>query len=100
MSKSVGYLRTTGFKLASASSTAQLRVLKGLDKPTDEPAPQPATWLSLHEYSCDASQLDGAELGMLATSPWQKEVFGTYDVHVYTLAKEVGEKDWFHGVEV
>ncbi|KAL6415690.1 putative alpha/beta hydrolase [Ilyonectria robusta] len=100
MAESVGYLRTMGFKLASASSNAQLRVLKGLDQPTKEPAPQPATWLSLHEFSCDASQLDGAELGMLATRPWGKDAFGTYDVHIYKLAKEVGEKDWFHGVEV
>lgn len=100
MAQSSGYLRTTGFKLASARSNAQLRVLKGLDPPTDEPAPQPATWLSLHEFSCDASQVNGAELRVLASSPWEEEVFGVYDFHIYKLAKEVGEKDWFHGVEV
>ncbi|KAH7152620.1 hypothetical protein EDB81DRAFT_431515 [Dactylonectria macrodidyma] len=100
MAQANGYLRTTGFRLGSARSTAQLRALKGLDAATDDPAPQPATWISLHEFDCDASQLDAVKLGNLASRPWEDKTFDVYDVHVYALAQEAGEKNWFHGAKV
>lgn len=103
MAKHKDYLRTTRFKLISARTNAQSRVLKGLASPTDEAAPEPTTWLSLHEFQCDADQVNILELKKLTSSPWCDKILASYGVHevsVYRLVKEFGERDWFHGVEM
>lgn len=78
-------------------------MLKGLAPPTDEPAPEPATWLSLHEFECEAKDIDMAELQKVTSTPWCDKMLASFsenDVHIYRLAKEFGQKDWFHGVEM
>ncbi|KAL1797749.1 hypothetical protein ACET3X_004355 [Alternaria dauci] len=44
------YIRTVRFKLLYARTNAQSRALKGLPT-TDEPHPEPATWLAMHEFA-------------------------------------------------
>ncbi|KAF9895142.1 hypothetical protein FE257_000044 [Aspergillus nanangensis] len=103
ISKSKGFLRSTRFKLAYARTNAQSRVLKGLAPETDEPLPEPATWLSLHEFECEADEMDLVELGKLTATPMCEKMVGDFkqcDTRVFRMVKEFGEKDWFHGVEM
>lgn len=78
-------------------------MLKGLAPPTDEAPPEPPTWLALHEFECEPDEVKMAELMRLAASPWTDKMLAgcsNIDCHFYRLAKEFGEKDWFHGVEM
>jgi hypothetical protein len=57
----------------------------------------------LHEFSCEPKDLDPAELQKLGSSPWADKIMNSLEmkeVNTYRLAKEFGEKDWFHGVEI
>ncbi|KFH40420.1 hypothetical protein ACRE_089140 [Hapsidospora chrysogenum ATCC 11550] len=96
-----GYLRTTRFKLVYARTNAESRILKGLAPPSDVAPPTPPTWLTLHEFEVD--ELDMEKLSKAGSSPWCDKMtsgFSKMEVHIYRLAKEFGEKDWFHGVEI
>jgi hypothetical protein len=42
-------MRTVTFKLQYARTNAQSRALKGLPT-TDEPCPEPSSWLTIHEF--------------------------------------------------
>ncbi|KAM5386419.1 hypothetical protein ACJZ2D_000382 [Fusarium nematophilum] len=95
MTQFKGYLRTTGFKLVDARSNAQSRALKGLGPSTDEPAPQPVAWLSLHEFDCDVKDLNDAEIRKFAHNPRGDDVV-EHTINIYKLAKEFGEKNWFY----
>ncbi|KAH6875985.1 hypothetical protein BKA58DRAFT_132623 [Alternaria rosae] len=44
------FIRTLRFKLLYARTNAQSRALKGLPT-TDEPHPEPSTWLAIHEFA-------------------------------------------------
>ncbi|KAG9191061.1 hypothetical protein G6011_09149 [Alternaria panax] len=44
------YIRTLRFRLLYARTNAQSRALKGLST-TDEPHPEPSTWLAMHEFA-------------------------------------------------
>ena len=86
-----------------ARTNAQSRVLKGLAPPSDEPPPTQPTWLTMHEFECEAKGLDFEEIKRVADTPWHDKVLGSAaenESRVYGLAKEFGEKDWFHGVEM
>lgn len=50
ISKTPHYIRTLHFKLLYARTNAQSRALKGLPT-TDEPRPEPSTWLAIHEFA-------------------------------------------------
>ncbi|KAI4630378.1 hypothetical protein J4E80_001313 [Alternaria sp. BMP 0032] len=50
LEKSPQYIRTLRFKLLYARTNAQSRALKGLPT-TDEPHPEPSTWLAMHEFT-------------------------------------------------
>ncbi|CAO2652688.1 Nn.00g020990.m01.CDS01 [Neocucurbitaria sp. VM-36] len=54
ISKAPGYLRSLCFKLVYARTNAHSRALKGLQT-TNEPNPEPPTWLALHEFSSKPS---------------------------------------------
>lgn len=100
LAKVEGYLRTTRFKLVYARSNAQSRALKGLPA-TDEPLPEPPTWLALHEFSTD--KLDMARLKDATDSEWSERIYKNLkvaDIPIYNIAKAHGKEDWFHGVEL
>ncbi|KAI4694393.1 hypothetical protein J4E81_006610 [Alternaria sp. BMP 2799] len=50
LEKSPQYMRTLRFKLLYARTNAQSRALKGLPT-TDEPHPEPSTWMAMHEFA-------------------------------------------------
>ncbi|EUC30605.1 hypothetical protein COCCADRAFT_103486 [Bipolaris zeicola 26-R-13] len=50
ISKEPHYIRTLRFKLVYARTNAQSRALKGLPA-TDEPQPEPSTWVAIHEFA-------------------------------------------------
>jgi hypothetical protein len=57
--------------------------------------------LALHEFEVDEIDMD--KLVKASSSPWCDRItsnFSKMEVHIYRLAKEFGEKDWFHGVEI
>jgi hypothetical protein len=91
-------LRTTRFKLIYARGNAQSRALKGLSS-TNEPAPSPPIWLSLHEFAVDNPDL--LEMKKLTASPWTERIHEERKLgifKVYRLLAEFGAKDWFHDV--
>lgn len=74
--------------------------MKGLPT-TDEPPPEPPVWISLHEFSTET--VDMVKLRELTGSEWTKKIHaGTKksQFNTYKVAKEFGEKDWFHNVEL
>lgn len=77
--------------------------MKGLAPPSDEPPPTPPTWLTMHEFECDANELDFEEIKKVTNTPWHDKVLESAaenENRFFRLAKEFGQKDWFHGVEV
>lgn len=77
--------------------------MKGLASATDEPPPQPGTWIALHEFDCEPEEVSVEELEQLTWSPWTEktnESLKRREIDVFRLANEFGEKDWFFGVEV
>ncbi|KAK3707111.1 hypothetical protein LTR37_012280 [Vermiconidia calcicola] len=86
-----GYIRTTFYHLQYARTNAQSRALKGLPT-TDAPAPEPPTFLALHEFGGVVdfpTELD-------STPNAQKMLRGAKQVErvVYRLAKGLGTQ-WF-----
>lgn len=78
-------------------------MLKGLVRSTDEPLPKPATWLSLHEFECEAEELDLGELHRLTATPICEKMIECFEIcetRVFRLIKEFGQKEWFHGIEI
>ncbi|KAH7067422.1 hypothetical protein BKA63DRAFT_582293 [Paraphoma chrysanthemicola] len=51
------YVRTLTFRLQYARTNAQSRALKGLPT-TDEPCPEPSSWLALHEFEEEPGRRD------------------------------------------
>lgn len=83
-----------------ARSNAQSRTLKGLPA-TDEPPPEPPTWLALHEY--ETEEVDMKALKELTDTTWTKKIHeGAKEAifEVYRLSKAHGENDWFHNVKM
>lgn len=80
-------MRTLHYKLLYARTNAQSRALKGLPT-TDEPHPEPSTWLAMHEFSelpdeavlRDMSGEQGALLGGVES-----------EVHVWRLFRVHGD---------
>ncbi|KAF2646384.1 hypothetical protein P280DRAFT_464617 [Massarina eburnea CBS 473.64] len=50
ISKVQGYLHSRRFRLQYARTNAQSRVLKGLAPASNEPAPEPPTWMVVHSF--------------------------------------------------
>ncbi|KAL4892186.1 hypothetical protein BDV59DRAFT_202710 [Aspergillus ambiguus] len=96
-----GFLRTIRLKLVYARTNAQSRVLKGLAPATDEPAPQPATSLSLHEFECEPEEIDLSKFERITTTLMEEKMMASFRVcetRVYKLMKEFGGNGWFQGV--
>lgn len=92
MSKAPSYLRSLRFRLLYARTNAQSRALKGLPT-TNEPNPEPPTWLTVHEFSAEPSAetkaaVTGDQSGVLKRAK-QKEV------DIYKLAKVHGNGTFF-----
>lgn len=57
----------------------------------------------MHEFECEAKDLDFEEIKKAADSPWHDKVLASAsenETRIFRLAKEFGQKDWFHGVEM
>jgi hypothetical protein len=99
IAKAKGYLRTTRFKLAYARNNAQSRALKGLPT-TDEPAPEPPTWLALHEFEVD--DINMGEIKDLTASPWTAKIHQNRKTGIFNVYRTIavfGDGDWFYGQE-
>ncbi|KAF9736474.1 putative alpha/beta hydrolase [Paraphaeosphaeria minitans] len=93
VSKLDHYQRSLRFKLLLARTNAQSRIMKGLAAATDDPAPEPPTWLQIHEFSAEPQsdvratiEGDGHEVLKKAR---QKEAHG------YRLERAHGQKKFF-----
>ena len=96
LAKAPGYVRTTRYKLVYARSNAQSRALKGLPT-TDEKAPEPPTWLAIHEF--DTLDLPMKDMQATAETEWSKRILGTAKVieaPVYRHVKSFGKGTFFH----
>lgn len=96
VSQAAGYIRTIRFQLRYARTNAQSRKLKGLPT-TDEPHPEPPTWLAIHEFSnvpeksiVEALRRDPAEV--MAGRGWGKT---ENEVHAWKLDRVHGEGKFF-----
>jgi len=94
VSKIAGFQRTTRYSLLYARTNAQSRALKGLPT-TDEPAPEPPTWMAIHEFDrvVEASEVDGVKEMEVV-----KKVLGKakqVEFETYKLAKAHGSKKFF-----
>jgi hypothetical protein len=93
VSKLDHYQRSLRFRLLLARTNAQSRILKGLAAATDEPAPEPPTWLQIHEFSAEPQSdvraaIEGDAHEVLKTAK-QKETHG------YRLQRAHGQKKFF-----
>ena len=87
-----GYIRTILYHLQYARTNAQSRALKGLPT-TDAPAPEPPTWLAMHEFE-EVISLPAE----LENTPNAEKVLGRakkVEKNVYRLVKALGSQ-WFH----
>ena len=75
-----------------ARTNSQSRALKGLPT-TDAPAPEPPTWLAMHEFD----EVVGLPAELETTPNAQKMLEGAKKVEkvVYRLVKALGTQ-WFH----
>ncbi|CAK7233731.1 hypothetical protein SCUCBS95973_008695 [Sporothrix curviconia] len=97
LARAPGYVRTTRFKLVFSRSNAQSRALKGLPVTSNEPQPNPPTYLVLHEF--ETNDVDLASLKTLTDTEWTKKVHDNAEtvLHpVYKIAKTHGKGEWFH----
>ncbi|KAK7192356.1 hypothetical protein DPSP01_004943 [Paraphaeosphaeria sporulosa] len=97
VSKLDHYQRSLRFKLLLARTNAQSRILKGLAAATDEPAPEPPTWLQIHEFSAEPQSdvratIEGDAHEVLKKAK-QKEAHG------YRLERAHGQKKFFEDGE-
>lgn len=100
LSKVEGYLRSTRYKLVFAHTNAQLEKLKG-SSGAEAPPPQPATWLTLHEFSTET--MDAAKVQAATNTEWTTRILQNSKIaefHTYSLAKAHGKGEWFHGGEL
>lgn len=84
-----------------ARSNAQSRALKGLPATSDEPPPDPPTWLAMHEFESDS--VDVQAIKKLTDTEWTARIHKNVKVAehpVYRVAKVHGKGEWFHGREV
>lgn len=80
-------------------SNAQSRALKGLPVTSNEPQPNPPTYLALHEF--ESEEIDLAALKTLTDTEWTKKVHDNAEtaLHpVYKIAKAHGKGEWFHKI--
>lgn len=90
-SKLDGHIRSTLYHLQYARTNAQSRALKGLPT-TDAPAPEPPTWLAMHELE-EASRVPPE----LEKTPGAEKVLGNakeVERAAYRLARGLGSR-WF-----
>jgi len=94
LSDAKNYIRTMYFKLIYARTNAQSRAFKGLPT-TDEPPPEPSTWLAVHEFSglsdeeVVQSVRSNAERGLKGVGKMENEV------HVWKLDRVHGRGKFF-----
>ena len=96
VSRLENYQRSLRFRLLFIRSNAQSRILKGgLASATDEPAPEPPSWLQIHEFSAepavDARSTIRDDGHALLKEAKQSEV------HAYRLQRAFGQKQFFEG---
>ncbi|CAN9238468.1 hypothetical protein CC77DRAFT_702321 [Alternaria alternata] len=90
------YIRSVRFKLLYARTNAQSRALKGLPT-TDEPHPEPSTWLAMHEFA----ELPGEELiktlNGSAKKAAEEEEWGATEIEmlVWRLDRAHGDEKFF-----
>lgn len=80
------------YHLQTARTNAQSRALKGLPT-TDAPAPEPPTWLAIHEFNEVVSMPSAIE-----ETPGAKKVLENakqIERVVYRLAKALGSEEFF-----
>ncbi|KAI2484708.1 hypothetical protein Ptr902_03648 [Pyrenophora tritici-repentis] len=80
LSQSPHFIRTLRYKLLYARTNAQSRALKGLPT-TDEPHPEPCTWLAIHEFSRSPDRIR-ADLNSEPETEWGRTEI---EVHVWKL---------------
>lgn len=90
-----GYLRTLSFELQYARTNAQSRALKGLPT-TDEPVPEPMTWLAIHEFSQDPGEIARTEIERITMDSMESHGWGTaFEVRLWLLAATHGQGKFF-----
>ncbi|KAH7355795.1 hypothetical protein BKA66DRAFT_474924 [Pyrenochaeta sp. MPI-SDFR-AT-0127] len=96
VSREKGYIRTLRFRLLYARTNAQSRALKGLPT-TEEPYPEPSTWLAVHEFSETPGSVVVASLEQDLSETAKKHGWGKTqsEVHVWSLEKVHGEGKFF-----
>jgi hypothetical protein len=94
------YIRTLQFKLVYARTNAQSRALKGLAT-TDEPCPEPSTWLAIHEFAAlprdtilDSLHISAEKIlnGTGDVGVWERTVS---EMHVWRLESVHGKGKFF-----
>lgn len=86
-----GYARTSTFDLRYARTNAESRKLKGLP-PSDEPSPEPSTWLAMHEFDERPSE-EIVEQVRKSVQVLEGDV--AEDVHVWELQRTHGTGKYF-----
>ena len=90
------YQRSVHFRLLYARTNAQSRALKGLPT-TDEPLPEPPTWIAVHEFSAEPTS-DVREL--IKNDPHEVlKKAKQNETHAYRLAKAHGIGKFFEDPE-
>lgn len=97
ISKLTHYQRSLRFRLLLARTNAQSRILKGLASATDEPAPEPPTWLQIHTFSEEPPSDVRATIEADAHEVFQKAK--QKEAHAYTLERAHGRKKFFEDGE-
>ncbi|KAJ4290561.1 hypothetical protein N0V90_010778 [Kalmusia sp. IMI 367209] len=97
VSKLEKYQRSLRFRLLHARTNAQSRILKGLSAATDEPAPEPPTWMQIHVFSAEPqtdarSAIKNDSHNLLKNA---KQI----ESHGYRLQKAHGQKKFFKDAE-
>ncbi|KAJ4355582.1 uncharacterized protein N0V89_003602 [Didymosphaeria variabile] len=97
VSKLDHYQRSLRFRLLYARTNAQSRILKGLAPATDEPLPEPPTWLQFHEFSAepqsDVRSTIRDDAHEVLKNAKQSETHG------YRLQRAHGKKKFFEDAE-
>ena len=95
LEKIPGYRRTTRFKLVYARTNAQSRALKGLPT-TDEAAPEPPTWLAIHEFDTEDPPVE--KMRELYATELSRKIMGgakKIETNEYRVAKRHGAGKFF-----
>lgn len=94
VSKLDTYQRSLRFRLLYARTNAQSRILKGLAPATDEPAPEPPTWLQIHEFEVEPRD-DGARRVISEDGHGVLRDARQKEVHGYRLQRAHGRREFF-----